>query len=90
MDESKRKKIIVATTVGAVLLLVILLCVMVYQMIAISVERKRSAELETAKAEYEQLIQNGKDTFDARSKEAWIVRRARELGYIYPDDIILD
>lgn len=90
MEESKAKRLIVAGTVGAVLLIFILLVVMVYQIIAISVKKNELAEYQAAIAHYERLIQDGEDTLEARSTKAWIARRARELGYIYKDDVKLD
>ncbi|MBQ3596833.1 MAG: hypothetical protein II988_03355 [Clostridia bacterium] len=90
MTEEKAKKIVVASTVGAVLLVVILVAVMVYQLIAIGVENKRKNEYENAIAEYNRLIEEGEDLLVLRSKKAWIVRRARELGYISEDQKVLD
>ena len=90
MEESKFKKLVVAGTVGAVLLAVILLFIMIYQMIAIGLKKNQLDEYNEAIAQYEQLIQKGEDTLEARSTKAWIARRARELGYIYKDDVKLD
>ena len=90
MEESKFKKLVVAGTVGAVLLAVILLFVMVYQMISIGLKKQQLDEYNAAIAEYDRLIQEGEDTLEARSTKAWIARRARELGYIYKDDVKLD
>lgn len=90
MEESKFKKLVVAGTVGAVLLAVILLIVMIYQMISIGLKKAQLDEYNAAIAEYERLIQEGEDTLEARSTKAWIARRARELGYVYKDDVKLD
>ena len=90
MEESKFKKLVVAGTVGAVLLAVILLFIMIYQMITIGLKKNQLDEYNEAIAQYEQLIQKGEDTLEARSTKAWIARRARELGYIYKDDVKLD
>ena len=46
MKEEKFKRIVVGVTAAAVILLVILLVYMIYQLIAISVRVKRSAERE--------------------------------------------
>ena len=90
MTEEKAKKLVIASTVGAVLLVVILIAVMVYQLIAIGVETKRKNEYESAIAEYNRLIEEGEDLLVLRSKKAWIVRRARELGYITEDQKVID
>lgn len=90
MEDSKFKKLVVAGTVGAVLLAVILLIVMIYQMISIGLKKAQLDEYNAAIAEYERLIQEGEDTLEARSTKAWIARRARELGYVYKDDVKLD
>ena len=90
MEESKFKKLVVAGTVGAVLLAVILLFVMVYQLVSIGLKQKQLDEYNAAIARYEQLIKDGEDTLEARSTKAWIACRARELGYIYKDDVKLD
>ena len=86
MTEAKLKRMIVAITVGAVMLLVCLLSVMVYQLFAIS-KQKRDLDLINQKiAEYKMLIEDGEDTIEVRSSYQWIVREARELGYIFDGD----
>jgi uncharacterized membrane protein len=86
MTAEKQKRLIVAGVVGAVLLALILISVMVYQLIAIGVANKRKAELETAIAEYKQLVEDGDDLLAERSTYQWIVRRARQLGYVFDGD----
>ncbi len=81
MTEEKTKRVIVATTVGAVLLLVIMLAIMVYQIIAIQVKKNRIEYLESQIAKYDELIEDGEQTIEARSLEEWIIREARRLGY---------
>ena len=56
---------------------------MLYQLISINLERKALSELNSEIARYEQLIQEGQDTFETRSMRWWIERRALELGYQY-------
>lgn len=89
MPESKAKRIIIATTVGAVLLVVILLFVMIYQLVTMSNYKKDIAELEKAIAEYNQMIEDGEQELEAKSKLLWIEREAKKLGYRYQDEIIL-
>ena len=86
MTESKLKRLIVACSVGAVLLIVILISVMLYQIISMSVQKKRIDELDAKIAEYEQLIEEGEQTKETRSMLWWIEREARELGYVYEGD----
>ena len=62
--------------------------VMIYQLISISVKRNKINELEARIAEYNRLIESGEDTIKVRSEARWIEREARELGYIFKDDII--
>ncbi|MBQ8426643.1 MAG: hypothetical protein IJX16_02650 [Clostridia bacterium] len=83
MTEEKLKRLIVAITVGAVLLIVILCSVMLFGIIKISKEKRAIAELEREILRYEQLIAEGEDTYELRSTELWITRRAWELGYKY-------
>ncbi len=83
MTEQKTKRMIVALTVGAVLLLVTLLSIMVYQMIAIKVERDRIANWTQKTEEYNRLIQEGEETIELRSMREWIEREARKLGLVY-------
>lgn len=90
MPEERAKKIIMATTVGAVLLVVILLFVMIYQLAAVSNYKKEIAELEKAIAEYNQMIKDGEDELEAKSKLLWIEREAKKLGYKYQDEIVFD
>ena len=89
MTEEKAKRLIISGTIGAVLLLFVLLSVMVYQLIAIRFEKKKEIELESKIAQYEQLIEAGEDTIEARSLRAWIEMRAREIGYVYDTDVKL-
>ncbi len=89
MTEEKTKKLIISTTVGAVLLLFVLLSVMIYQLIAIRVEENRKIEYDNRLKEYRRLIDEGEDVLKARSEYAWIVMRARELGYVIDGDIPL-
>ena len=91
MTDSKLKRLIVAITVGAVMLLVILLSVMIYQLIAIGNKQKELAQLNAKIEEYKTLIENGEDTLEVRSTRQWIIREARQLGYIFDgDNIYLD
>ena len=91
MTDSKLKRLIVAITVGAVMLLVILLSVMIYQLIALGNKQKELAELNSKIEEYKTLIENGEDTLEVRSTRQWIIREARQLGYIFDgDNIYLD
>lgn len=90
MDEQKTKRIIVSVTVGAVLLAVILLLIMVYQMISIFKHRHDIKELEDKITQYDEMIKSESDMLKIRSTKLWIVRRARELGYIFDTDVPLD
>ncbi len=86
MNEEKTKRVIVATTVGAVLLLVVLLAVMVFQLISISVQRKREKRLDEQIAIYKELKETNENALEERSAYWWIVQRARELGYYFDGD----
>ena len=83
MTDAKIKRLIVAITVGAVLLVVMLTSILLYKLININSERKALAELNEKIVYYEQLIEEGEDTFEIRSLRWWIERRAMELGYEY-------
>ena len=88
--ESKRKRIIVAITVGAVVLLFSLVAFMSYQLICINKKRSEIAQLQMDIAALEQTIEKGEQTLETRRQRWYIERRARELGYAYADDIVLD
>ena len=90
MTESKFRKIVVAVTVGAVALMFFLCSFLVYQLIFINSENKKSEELTQKIQEYNELIENGEDTLETRSMRWWIERRAREIGYTYEDDVPLN
>ncbi len=90
MPEGKQKRIIIACTVGAVLLVVALLFIMIMQMIVIGVYKGDESDLEDAIAEYDQLIELTGETYETRSMRWWIVERARELGYVFKDDVKLN
>ncbi|MBR2869912.1 MAG: hypothetical protein IKB98_00825 [Clostridia bacterium] len=90
VNESKYKRIIVASTVGAVLLVVILLFVMIYQLIAIGVNKRINDEYNSAIAEYKRLIEDGENTLQIRRTESWIAMRAKELGYNFEEEVPLN
>lgn len=85
MTEQKTKRMIVALTAGAVLLLVTLLSIMVYQMIAIKVEKNRIEYFNQKTAEYIELKKQGEETIQMRSMREWIEREARKLGLTMPE-----
>ena len=87
MNESKFKRLVVAITAGAVMLLIFLLIIMIYQLIAISAERAEERELRAVVEQYMALTKEQQNTLDARTSRQWIERRARELGYVYKDDV---
>ena len=89
MNETKFKKLVVSSTIGAVLLLFILLVIMVYQLIAISVEQKNIAQLEAEIVRLTELKETGEDVYEIRQLEDWVVRRAYELGYVFEGDLPL-
>ena len=88
MTEEKFKRTVIAVTVGAVLLVVVLVSVMFYQLIAISVRKKQIAELETEIERYMLLNEEERKSIETRKQYWWIVQRARELGYVFEDDVI--
>jgi len=89
MDQAKQKRLIVAGVVGAVLLALILVIVMCYQLIAIGVASSRKAELDRAITEYKQLVEDGDDLLAERTSYQWIVQRARQLGYVFNGDQLI-
>lgn len=86
MNEEKFKRVVIASTVGAVLLLVILISVLVYQLIAIGVQKKREEELVAKYEEYNKLTDEEKAKLEAVNSYWYIVQEAREMGYFFPDD----
>lgn len=90
MEESKLKRIIGASVVTAVILVVLLSAVMIYQLLAINARQKRIRELEAQIAAYEQMNEDARDSIEGRSSKWWIVQRARQLGYKFKDDSILN
>ena len=86
ISDVRFKKRVIAFTVGAVLLLAVLLIVMSYQLIAISVDRNRKSELTAAISELDAELGSGEETIGIMQKKWWIVQRARELNYRFPDD----
>ena len=86
MTESKQKKLIMATTVTAVLLAVILLVVMCYQLISMSVLKKKRARLKREIAALQQIVQTTEDDIERWEALEWIEKKARELGMYYDGD----
>ncbi len=62
---------------------------MIYQLTAVANYKRDIAELEKAIAEYNQMIEDGEQELEAKSKLLWIEREAKKLGYRYQDEIIL-
>lgn len=90
MTESKFKKVVVASIVGAIMLIVVLVSVILYQVITMSqYVREKNALLDEI-TKLERLIDENADEALIRQTKEWIEDRARELGYKYKDDIILD
>ena len=90
MTESKFKKVVVASIVGAIMLIVVLVSVILYQVITMTQYiRERDGLLEEI-TKLEQLINSNADEAEIRQTKEWIEDRARELGYKYKNDIVLD
>ena len=86
----KFKKVVVASIVGAIMLIVVLVSVILYQVITMSqYVREKNALLDEI-TKLERLIDENADEALIRQTKEWIEDRARELGYKYKDDIILD
>ena len=90
MTESKFKKVVVACIVGAIMLIVVLVSVLIYQLVSISSYVKERDLLVSEIKRFETLIEKNEDEEEIRKTREWIEKRARELGYKYKDDIILD
>lgn len=90
MNESKYKRVVSAITVGIVLLFCFLLYIMISQIISISLAKAESEKYDKLTAQYERLLEDGEKTLEARKTRWWIECKARNLGYVYPDDVVLD
>lgn len=88
MTEEKGRRVKIAVSVGAVLLLVILLMVWVYQMIAIGVKRRYNDELDAKITYYLEIKDDADKVLERRATLEWIEERARELGYVFKDDVL--
>ena len=87
MNENKFKRLVAAATATAVILLAILLCVLVYQLAAINRERALEMELDSAIAQYVEMIENKEEVVAIKQQRWYIEPIARELGYHYPEDV---
>lgn len=88
MTEEKARRVKIAVSVGAVLLLIILLMVWIYQMIAISSARRYNAELDAKISYYLEIKDDASKVLERRATLEWIEERARELGYVFKDDVL--
>ena len=86
MTESKQNKLIMSTTVTAVLLAVILLVVMCYQLISMSVLKKKRARLKSEIEALQKIVQETTDEVEKWEPLEWIEKKARELGMYYDGD----
>lgn len=80
MKEEKFKKIVIGGTVAAVLLLAVLLIFLIYQLIAISVQRNREAELAAQLQECLNYIETAESDLEIYRGRLWLETIARELG----------
>lgn len=90
MEEQKRKRIHNATIVGAIFLAVVLLVVLVYQIVAISIEKRDLKALKEQIAYYQSLTEEERNSLEAMDTLEWIKARARELGFELKGDYALD
>lgn len=86
MTEEKLKRVTVASVAGGILLLVILVSILIWQLVAISLEKNKKQELLDKIAYYDTVKNDKEKVLEAVSSKWWIEQRARELGYRYIDD----
>ena len=75
-----------STTVTAVLLAVILLVVMCYQLISMSVLKKKRARLKSEIEALQKIVQETTDEVEKWEALEWKKKKARELGMYYDGD----
>lgn len=80
MQEEKFKKIVIGGTVAAVLLLAVLLIFLIYQLIAITVQRNREAELTAQLEACLEYIETAESDLEIYRGRLWLETIARELG----------
>lgn len=84
MTQERMKRTIIASVVAATLLVVCLLAVIVYQIVAISVENRRIEKLKGEIAELQQTIDQGNFDLDYYLSQLGQEELARRLGYLEP------
>lgn len=90
MEEQKCKRVRNATIVGAIFLVAVLLFVLIYQIVAIAIEKREIKELKEKIAYYQTLTIDEKETLEAMDTLEWIKKRARELGFELKGEYALD
>lgn len=86
MTEEKLKKIVTASTISAVLLLFILICVLIYQVVALSIANDKKRQLEQEIVSLQQSIDNYENDYDYYLSQSYLEDAAREYGYKYSGD----
>ncbi len=85
MDENKRKRIVAALTVNAMLLIGLIVIILMYQMIYIQVLRYQKDNLITQISDYRQMIEDENDNLEYYKGEQYLIDRAYEFGFRFPD-----
>ena len=84
----KSKRVQNALKVGAILLLVVLIALLAYQIVAIVVTKNKYNELIDKINYYNELVLEDTQKEEIYKTKEWIIERARELGYWFPEDVI--
>ncbi len=90
MDE-KQKRIAKLTTIVSVILIFIALVALIYNIIALTVDNGRKADLERQSAALQEQIDNLDDEIEYRNTKDFVERYARDrLNMKYPDEEIYE
>lgn len=86
MTEEKRNRIAAAITVNVILLIAIIFCIAVYQIVEISVLNARRVKIIQDINYYQEQIEKGQDALDYYQSSEYLLFKAYELGYVFPND----
>ncbi len=86
MEEQKRLRLAAAITVNLILLIAILTAVIIYQLASIAAVNRQRNAIKNEIAQYEELLKNGQKDLDYLKSEQFLLDKAFELGYYFPND----
>ncbi len=85
MTAYKKNRVVAAVTVNSIILIVIIIAVLIYQMVEMGTLAAKRAAIQEQIQSYEQLIDEESKNLDYYLSEQYLINKAYEYGYRFPD-----